>query len=315
MTFTNPIASLSGQLTYPAIYSEDYVSGTSGWIIRRDGTAEFNALGGSFQINNLGIFFYIPTAGLGNLIASFSNADGTDQYGNGYIGGFFLNQRRAHLTNDSDTVEINPTGAVGPEIDMYYRGLGIVMQILGDHTNERVIFQSAEGDNLLINMPVSAAGIQGSSSSPALQPPFTTTGSMVLFTGTAWAPLTITCPPSETIEIGMQLAGFNHNSTTSTLSLAVQVKAGSTVLLSPNQYGNGVVVTPEGSPSGSTGDNLHMKHRVYRLGQDVLSGYAGQTLTITPAWQISSGSASTASVDNTSSISVNPCLFTQFQSG
>lgn len=314
MTFRNPIAALGGALTFPEIRSPNWVAGTTGWIIRRDGTAEFNALGGSFQINNAGIFFYIPSAGLGNLVASFSNADGTDPYGNGYVGGFFLNQRRAHFTNNGDTIEVNPTGASGPELDFYYRGLNVVFRILGDHANGRVLMDSSYTDRLEINMPtVVTAGIQGAGSSPASQPPFNVTGSMVLFASGVWAPVTIVCPPSETIELHMNLAGFNNNSTASTLSLACQVKQGSTVLMAPNQYGNGAVITPEGAVAGSTA--MHQKFRCYTIGQDILGGYAGQTLTITPAWQISSGSAATASVDNTSHITAKPSLFTTFQSG
>lgn len=140
MTFRNPIAALSGLLTYPQIFSEDFVSGQSGWIIRRDGTAEFNALGGSFQITASGIFFYIPSAGSGNLIASFTDTDGTDPYGNTYIGGFFLNQRRAHFTNNSDTIEINPTGASGPEIDWIPGGFNTMFSIIGDIASDLIRF-------------------------------------------------------------------------------------------------------------------------------------------------------------------------------
>jgi hypothetical protein len=315
--FQNPPVGAQGVITRPVFKSDNWVAGTSGWAIFKNGNAEFNALGGSFQITGQGIFFYIPVAGSGNLVASFSNVGGIDPYGNQFIGGFFLNQHQAHFTgNNSHTVRINVDGQVGPLIDFFPAGFNAMFQMVGDIANNRMLFaQSAvPGIKLEMNLPVVATGgYTGAGSTPALQPPFNVVGSMVLFTNAAWSPLSIVCPPSETIEINMNLAGFNNNSTTSTLSLATQVKQGATVLMAPNQYGNGVVITPEGAAAGAS--SMHQKFRQYILGQDVLAGFSGQTLTITPAWQISSGSAATASVDNTSHISANPRLYTTFQSG
>lgn len=42
MAFSNPIIDGNNALVVPAIQSPDYIPGISGWIIRRDGTAEFN---------------------------------------------------------------------------------------------------------------------------------------------------------------------------------------------------------------------------------------------------------------------------------
>lgn len=44
MGFRNPITGAIGQLVQQAIRSVNYIAGISGWIIRRDGTAEFVAL-------------------------------------------------------------------------------------------------------------------------------------------------------------------------------------------------------------------------------------------------------------------------------
>lgn len=41
MAFANPIVGAGGELVREAIRSNNYVAGTSGWIIRADGTAEF----------------------------------------------------------------------------------------------------------------------------------------------------------------------------------------------------------------------------------------------------------------------------------
>lgn len=65
MPFTNYMITKNGELTYLQIQSPDYVAGISGWIIRKDGSAEFNNLtirgtftGTDFVINSSGIFFY-----------------------------------------------------------------------------------------------------------------------------------------------------------------------------------------------------------------------------------------------------------------
>lgn len=313
--FQNPPVGAQGIITRPVFKSDNYSPGTAGWAIFKNGNAEFNSLGGSFQITGQGIFFYVPTAGSGNLFASFANSGGTDPYGNGFNGGFFINQHQAWITGDgSDTVLINTNGATGPEILFAEAGFNFATHLQQFANELRAEAVNGSGALFRINMPVLAtAGYQGSGSSPASQPPFNVNGSMVLYASGVWAPLTILCPPSETIELNMLVAGFNHNSTTSTLSLACQVKQGANILLVPNQYGNGVVITPEGSPAGST--NMHQKFRQYILGQDVLAGHSGQTLTITPAWQISSGTSADASIDNTAHISASPRLYTTFQSG
>lgn len=315
--FQNPPVGAQGTIARPVFKSENYVPGSQGWAIFKNGNAEFNALGGSFQITGQGVFFYVPTAGLGNLFASFSNVGGVDPYGNQFNAGFFVNQHQGWFTgNNGHTVRINVDGQAGPIIDFFAAGFNAMFQMVGDIANNRMLFaQSAiAGTKLEMNLPVLASGgYQGAGSSPASQPPFNVTGSMVLFAGGVWAPVTLLCPPSETIELNINLAGFNNNSTTSTLSVACQVKQGATVIVAPNQYGNGAVITPEGAPAGNL--SMHQKFRQYIVGQDVLGGFAGQLLTITPAWQISSGTAATASVDNTSHISANPRLYTTFQSG
>lgn len=289
--------------------------GATGWSINRDGTATFNTTGGSFQITPNGLFFYTPAAGSGTLIASFANTAGVDQYGNSYDAGFFLNQKQAHLTGDgSDTVMINPNGAVGPQLLFAESGSGFASTIYQFANTLRMEAANASGATLLLNMPVRATGgLQGSASSPASQPSWGTTGSFVDFTHAQWSELTIVCPPSETIAVHINNTGFNNASTASTLTVGIRVKDGATTLIVPDQFGNGAVVSPEGAAAGNT--SLHQKTRLYVIGQDILAGLAGHTITVIPSWRISSGSAATSSIDNTASITVNPCLFTQFQSG
>src|SRR6201986_1760008 len=154
--FNNPIASGSGGLVLPSIHSPDYTTsgGVTGWSINRDGTATFNTLGGSVQITNQGIFFYVPTPGSGNLVASFSDVGGFDQYGHQFICGFFPNQHQAHITGDnSDTIVINPDGATGPEILFAEAGFPFFAHILGDRSvSNQLIIDALGGSGTFLNI-------------------------------------------------------------------------------------------------------------------------------------------------------------------
>lgn len=77
-----------------AIQSPNFETGVQGWTINADGSAEFNNLairgtfnGTDFTINASGAFFYSPSEGAGNLIASIAPAGGTDGFGNHYLQG------------------------------------------------------------------------------------------------------------------------------------------------------------------------------------------------------------------------------------
>lgn len=79
-------------LRLPAIQSPNYVPGTSGWIIRQDGTAEFAGLiidGGTVVIGSAGsVFLYSGVPAAGNLVISLASVAGTDAFGNSYPTGF-----------------------------------------------------------------------------------------------------------------------------------------------------------------------------------------------------------------------------------
>ena len=153
--FKNPIAALSGVLTFPSIHSPNYVPGVSGWTINRDGTVEFNTLGGTLQVNNNGIFFYIPNAGTGNLRAAITTTDGTDQYGNSYHGGLFVNQKQVWATGDhSDSIVLNPAGGTaGPEIQFVPTGFNALYHFLMDQAGNRVLAEpvNASGASFEVN--------------------------------------------------------------------------------------------------------------------------------------------------------------------
>lgn len=94
--FENPVVGGTA-LRIPAIQSPNYVSGSTGWIIKIDGSAEFNNLairgtfsGSDFIINSSGIFLYSGTPAAGNLIGAWAPVAGTDAYGNAYPQGLSI---------------------------------------------------------------------------------------------------------------------------------------------------------------------------------------------------------------------------------
>lgn len=88
----NPIVGGVGTIIRTALQSFGFLSGAQGWIVRRDGTAEFNSLTlrGKLiiQSSTQGVFVYSGAPAAGNLIVSLANANGTDPYGNNYPQGF-----------------------------------------------------------------------------------------------------------------------------------------------------------------------------------------------------------------------------------
>jgi hypothetical protein len=83
LTWESPIAAGDGSLIFPAVKSPNYVTGTSGWIIKRDGTAEFA------NVTVRGTF----TAGNGNVTVDSNGITVFDQtlpyvYSISRIGGF-----------------------------------------------------------------------------------------------------------------------------------------------------------------------------------------------------------------------------------
>lgn len=89
MTFRNPILGAGGStLLRPAIQSPNYVTGSTGWTIKRDGSAEFNnvVIRGGTVVSGRALY-YNGTPALGNLILSIAAAAGVDSFGNAYVKG------------------------------------------------------------------------------------------------------------------------------------------------------------------------------------------------------------------------------------
>lgn len=86
--FSNSILGGAQKLIRAAIQSPNFVSGVSGWIVRKDGTSEFDSitLRGQLvvQSSTQGIFVYKGTPAAGNLAVAISSGPGTDSFGNQY---------------------------------------------------------------------------------------------------------------------------------------------------------------------------------------------------------------------------------------
>jgi hypothetical protein len=88
--YMSPVNAVVGGtvLRRAAIESPNYVAGSAGWIIKQDGSAEFNNVtirGGTVEDGTA--FYYSGTPAAGNMIASVAAANGTDSHGNHYLAG------------------------------------------------------------------------------------------------------------------------------------------------------------------------------------------------------------------------------------
>lgn len=112
-------------------------------------------------------------------------------------------------------------------------------------------------------------------------PPFNATGTAVDFTSGAWPPLAFTVPSSGMVHVTVSAAIKNTNSATSTVWCTYRMSGGYTA-----------ATQLEGGGLSSEGNS-----RVYASRRKLFTGLTpGTTVTITPQWQISSGSSSTAQI-------------------
>ena len=156
MSFSNPVTGGQGALVRPAIKSPNYVAGSSGWTINRDGSAEFNNLtlrgtfnGTNYVINSSGAFFYDGAPAAGNLIASITPAIGTDSHGNPYARGVSVYDNTNHVfTNLNSGISLGT-----------FTGAGF------DYTEEALIFN--DPDRLIIVGPTNTGA--GEADTPRLQ--------------------------------------------------------------------------------------------------------------------------------------------------
>ena len=111
--FANAVVGGVGKLIRSWIQSPDYVAGTSGWQIARDGSAQFNNVtvrgtitGTNYQLSEAGWFAYSGAPGPGNLIRSETESS-SDSYGNQCLPGVAIYDNAA-----GQAVQITGTGIV-----------------------------------------------------------------------------------------------------------------------------------------------------------------------------------------------------------
>jgi len=121
--------------------------------------------------------------------------------------------------------------------------------------------------------------VRPSSSLQSASPPFNATATYVDFLAGSWAPITVTVPPSGMVRVTISADVSNTNTSSSTCHATW--RASGAVTLTASQFN---------SLSAAGGRLAASRTRL------ITGATPGQALTITPQWNISSGSSSTASI-------------------
>ncbi|WP_420010355.1 hypothetical protein [Streptomyces collinus] len=112
----------------PAVRSPNYVAGSTGWSINRDGSAEFNNIVIRNGTTQGGVsLYYNGTPALGNLILSIAAAAGTDPFGNAYAAGLTLYDPTGTINLDGTAATWNATPS-GAGIQVAVGGGSVLMQ-------------------------------------------------------------------------------------------------------------------------------------------------------------------------------------------
>lgn len=121
--------------------------------------------------------------------------------------------------------------------------------------------------------------LRPSSSLQSANPPFNVTATYVDFLSASWAPITVTVPPSGMVRVSISANAENTNTSTSTCHVTWRASGATTVTASSFNS-----LTAAGGRLAATRTRL-------------ITGLTpGAALTITPQWNISSGSSSTATI-------------------
>lgn len=125
-----------GNLIINGVHSANYVAGSAGWSINRDGSAEYNniVIRNGTVVSGLALYYSGPPA-LGNLIESVSATAGVDAFGNTYLAGVVsynnggsVVQLHGGQINFGDTPGGVPTLANGSRIIDTAFGGGLTIQ-------------------------------------------------------------------------------------------------------------------------------------------------------------------------------------------
>lgn len=121
--------------------------------------------------------------------------------------------------------------------------------------------------------------IRPSASLQSAAPPFNVLATYVDFLSASWAPVTVTVPPSGMVRV--TISGDAQNTNTSSSTCHITWRASGAATVSPSTFNS---LTAAGGRLAGSRTRL-------------ITGLTpGQTLTITPQWNISSGTSATASI-------------------
>lgn len=121
--------------------------------------------------------------------------------------------------------------------------------------------------------------VRPSSSLQAANPPFNVVATYTDFLSASWAPVTVTVPPSGMVRVSISANTENTNTSTSTCHVTWRASGATTITASAFNS-----LTAAGGRLAATRTRL-------------ITGLTpGASLTITPQWNISSGSSSTATI-------------------
>ena len=144
---------------------------------------------------------------------------------------------------------------------------------------------NVRAQDVSIQAPSVVLGIAPTLTEYATKPSFSTTGSYTDFTSGQWPAATLTVPVSGAIRVTISGGNLsNGNTKDSTLRVAYRISGSDTVSASPL---DSKCVLSTGAAEVSASRTTY------------ISGLTpGGTITVTPQWRISSGTASTASIDS-----------------
>lgn len=177
MPFSNPIVA-GEDLVRTGIRSPNYVTGSTGWRIAQDGSAEFNSLtvvgaaliGGSVTLDQAGdgLFVYSGAPAAGNLLIALTPTAGTDAYGNAYSAGLtFGSSAQQHITMHQAgdglfvyngnpgagrlLLSISPTAGADAYGNSYPSGIGMGGKITLDPSVPKIVVNNNSNDTIEVN--------------------------------------------------------------------------------------------------------------------------------------------------------------------
>lgn len=160
-----------GNLLIPGVHSPNYVAGTSGWSINKNGSAEFNnvVIRGGTVVSGTSLY-YSGTPAAGNLIASIAAVSGTDAFGNPYLAGISTYDRVRGIWSNivsGQSAYGNMSSTIPPVLDLTTYGFIVneppggsgVLNIFG--SSQPVNFTDAPQIQLIAGFPSITSGAYG----------------------------------------------------------------------------------------------------------------------------------------------------------